>query len=42
MSRTCQLTGKAKNFGSFKDLELADLVATMVREKYHGEFARHK
>ena len=37
-----KINGKAKNFGSFKDLELADLVATMVREKYHGEFARHK
>jgi hypothetical protein len=28
--------------GGFKDLELANLVATMAREKYHGEFARHK
>ena len=28
--------------GGFKDLELANLVATMAREKYHGEFARHQ
>ncbi len=27
--------------GGFKDLEAADLVAQLAREKYHGEFARH-
>jgi hypothetical protein len=33
---------KKRNFiGSFKDLELADLVATEARNKYHKEFARH-
>jgi len=33
---------KKRNFlGYFKDLELADLVATMAREKYHGAFANH-
>lgn len=25
----------------FKDIELAELVAIMAREKYHGNFARH-
>ena len=29
------------NFGYFKDFELADLVATEARNKYHGEFANH-
>ena len=33
--------GKYKYIGSFKDFELADLVAHMAREKYHGKFARH-
>lgn len=28
-------------FGSFDDLELADLVAQEARDKYHGKFARH-
>jgi hypothetical protein len=32
---------KKKHLGIFKDLELADLVATMAREKYHGEYANH-
>jgi hypothetical protein len=27
--------------GCFKDLELAELVATEARNKYHGKFARH-
>lgn len=30
-----------KYLGYYEDLELADLVATMAREKYHGKFARH-
>jgi hypothetical protein len=34
--------GKTKHIGYFDDLELAGLVATMAREKYHGEFARHQ
>jgi hypothetical protein len=32
---------KRVNFGRFDDLELADLVATEARNKYHGLFARH-
>jgi len=32
---------KLKNLGSFKDIELAELVAIEARNKYHGEFARH-
>jgi hypothetical protein len=32
---------KRHNLGYFKNLELADLVATMAREKYHGAFANH-
>jgi hypothetical protein len=33
---------KIKRIGYFDDLELADLVAIMARDKYYGEFARHK
>jgi poly-D-alanine transfer protein DltD len=38
-----QITQNRKNIYSqmFDDLELAELVATMAREKYHGEFANH-
>lgn len=36
------LQRKIKTIGYFKDLELAGLVAEMAREKYHGNFARHK
>ena len=32
---------KKIHVGTFLDLELAGLVASMAREKYHGEFARH-
>ena len=32
---------KSKLIGYFKDLELADLVGTMAREKYHGQYAHH-
>lgn len=32
---------KKKNLGYYKDLELAELVATEARNKYHGGFARH-
>ena len=32
---------KSIHIGLYKDLELADLVATMAREKYHGAFAKH-
>lgn len=33
---------KRHYLGYFDDLELAALVASEAREKYHGEFARHK
>jgi hypothetical protein len=33
--------GKSKTVGFYEDLELADLVACMAREKYHGAFAKH-
>lgn len=36
------IKGKKKFIGRYKDLELADLVATEARDKYHGKFARHK
>lgn len=35
------VAGKTRNFGCYKDLELAALVAEEAREKYHGEFANH-
>jgi hypothetical protein len=36
-----QVNKKKLHIGYFLDLELADLVATMAREKYHGRFARY-
>lgn len=33
--------GKRKYIGVYEDLELADLVATEARNKYHGKFANH-
>jgi hypothetical protein len=36
------VAGESKYIGSFKDLELADLVATEARDKFHGQFARHR
>ncbi|WP_299996878.1 HNH endonuclease [uncultured Cedecea sp.] len=35
------VNGKSVFLGSFKDIELADLVAREAREKYHGMFANH-
>lgn len=35
------INGRQTNLGRFDDLELADLVATEARDKYHGAFARH-
>ena len=34
-----RINGKLTYLGSFKDLELAELVAKEARNKYHGEFA---
>jgi hypothetical protein len=34
--------GAYKSFGSYDDLELAELVAQEAREKYHGDFVRHE
>lgn len=35
------INGRQTNLGRYDDLELADLIATEAREKYHGAFARH-
>jgi hypothetical protein len=34
------VNGKNKSFGLYHDIELAELVASEARNKYHGEFAR--
>jgi hypothetical protein len=36
-----QVNKKSMNFGLYNDLELAELVATEARNKYHKEFANH-
>ena len=36
-----RIDGKKKSFGCYRDLELADLVASEARDKFHGRFARH-
>lgn len=36
-----QSSKKRIHLGVFKDFELAELVATMAREKYHGAYANH-
>ena len=36
-----KINGKPKYFGRFEDLELAELVASMAREKHYGVFANH-
>lgn len=36
-----RVLGSLKSFGSYEDIELAELVSQEVRCKYHGEFARH-
>ena len=36
------VNGKRKHIGSYNDLELAELVSIMAREKYHGNFACHR
>lgn len=35
------VNGASKYFGSFKDIELAELVAIEARNKYHKEFVNH-
>lgn len=39
-TRVC-LRGKTVFSARFDDIELAEIVATMAREKYHGVFANH-
>ena len=39
---TLSVEGSRKYFGSYRDLELAELVAQEAREKYHREFTRHE
>jgi hypothetical protein len=36
------INNKNVYFGSYDDIELADLVAQEARDKYHKEFAKHK
>ena len=36
-----KVNGKQQYFGTYDDIELADLVATEARAKHHKEFARH-
>ena len=36
-----RVNGVQTYFGYYDDLELADLIATEVRDKYHREFANH-
>ena len=35
------INGVRTNFGLYKDIDLADLVAQEARSKYHGKFARN-
>jgi hypothetical protein len=35
------VNGRSKTVGFYADIELAELVACMAREKYHGVFAKH-
>jgi len=45
MKKWCVQIKANKKFvyvGYFKDLELADLIAHEARDKYHGQFAKHK
>jgi hypothetical protein len=35
------VNGKQKDFGQFKDLEVAKVVAINFRKQHHGEFANH-
>ena len=35
------VNGKSKYFGSYNDIELANLVAIEARAKYHGAFVNH-
>ena len=35
------VNGKEKNFGYFDSLEVAKLIITEARDKFHGEYCRH-
>ena len=37
-----QVNGKKTHIGIYADIELAELVVTEARNKYHGEFAKHQ
>lgn len=37
-----KINGRVRSIGYDKDLEFAELLATMAREKYFGDFARHQ
>lgn len=37
-----KIDGVTNHFGYFDDLEMAELVAAEVADKYHGEYARHE
>ena len=37
-----QINGKERFFGRHEDIELAELVAQEARNKYHGDYVRHK
>jgi len=36
------INGKQKCFGSYDNLDMAELVAQKARNKYYGEYAKHK
>lgn len=38
---TLYLDGKNKCFGSYEDLEVAEIIAAELRHYYHGDFTRH-
>ena len=38
---TLRVDGRTKSFGSYFDIELAELVSFEARDKWHGEYANH-